>query len=146
MPMTEPLPAAGSTAWYPWAAEIHSDVNLALSTIAGGAAVENVGSIEEAVEVASVVTTKAFDAAVFGRAVYTMTGATTFSVTNPAPSGQATTFIWNIRGAFTPTLPATFRFAGTPPAYVGTGQGTSYVATTTDAGTNYHVTVLAGWA
>ncbi len=27
MPMTEPLPVEGSTAWYPWATEIHANVN-----------------------------------------------------------------------------------------------------------------------
>jgi hypothetical protein len=27
MPMSEPLPPLGSTSWYPWASEIHNDVN-----------------------------------------------------------------------------------------------------------------------
>lgn len=121
--------------------------DAALPRLAAGASVENVGSIEENVEVASVATTKAFDASTYGRAVYTMTANTTFSVTNPAPSGKATTFYWRIKGAFTPTLPASFDFVGgAAAAYVGTGEGTSYVATTEDGGTTYQVSVLAGWA
>jgi hypothetical protein len=109
--------------------------------------IENIGSIEENVEVASVVTTKAFDASLYGRAVYTMTGNTTFSISNPAPSGKSTTFIMRIKGAFTPTLPASFDFVGgAAAAYVGAGAGTSYVGTTEDNGTTYQVSVLAGWA
>jgi hypothetical protein len=118
----------------------------ALMKVAGGASVENIGAVEENVEVANVATSKAMDASVYGRAVYTMTGNTTFSITNPAPSGKATTVVFRVKGAFTPTLPASFDFIGTPPAYVGTGEGTTYVATTEDGGTSYQVTVSAGWA
>jgi hypothetical protein len=111
-----------------------------------GASVGTVGAVEENVEVASVTTTKAMDIATYGRAVYTMTGNTTFSISNPATSGKASTFVMRIKGAFTPTLPASFDFIGTAPAYVGTGEGSSYIGTTEDGGTTYQVSVLAGWA
>jgi hypothetical protein len=112
-----------------------------------GSSVETVGAVEENVEVASVTGTKAMDLATYGRAVYTMTGNTTFSVTNPAPSGKASTFVMRIKGAFTPTVPASWDFVGGSAAtYVGTGEGTSYIGTTEDGGTTYQVSVLAGWA
>jgi hypothetical protein len=118
-----------------------------LLKVAGGASVENIGAVEENVEVASVATTKAFDASLYGRAVYTMTGNTTFSITNPAPSGTATTGVMRIKGAFVPTLPASFDFVGgVSAAFVGTNEGTSFVFTTEDGGTTYQVSVLAGWA
>ena len=119
----------------------------ALPKVAGGASVENIGAVEENVHVATVATTQAMDIATYGRAVYTMSGDTTFSISNPAPSGKASTFVMRIKGAFVPTLPASFDFVGgTAAAYVGTGEGTSYVGTTEDGGTTYQVSVLAGWA
>jgi hypothetical protein len=119
----------------------------ALQRLAGGASVINIGAVEENVDVASVTTTKVFNASLYGRAVYTMTGNTTFSISNPAQAGKASTFVMRIKGVFTPTLPASFDFVGgAAAAYVGTNGGTSYVGTTEDEGVTYQVSVLAGWA
>lgn len=122
--------------------------DAALPMVAAGASVENVGAIEENTEVASVVTTKTADTSLYGSFVYTMTGACTFTFSNPAPTTKRTTFVLTLIGAFTPTLPAAVKWSGgAAPTYTGTGSGSVYVFTTTDAGTTwYAVQSGAGFA
>ncbi len=106
-----------------------------LSLAAGGASVENIGAIESNVNtVAASGATETLDTSLFGVHDVTMDQACTFTFSNPAPSGKATIFTLILRGAFTPTLPASIDWPGTPPTYTSPAQ---YVFTTVDAGTTW---------
>jgi hypothetical protein len=109
-----------------------------LAKVAGGASVENIGAIESNVETASVATTKTLDTSVYGVFDMTMTGATEFTFGSPAPSGKCTTFVLILRGAFTPTLPASVDWGdAAAPSYT---TPSLYVATTIDGGTTWLMT------
>lgn len=59
----------------------------------------------------------------------------TFTFTNPPGAGESVTFTLILRGAFTPTLPASIDWAGaTPPTYETPA---IYVFTTVDQGTTW---------
>ena len=106
-----------------------------LPLVAAGASVENVGAIESNVNtVASTGATETLDLAVYGVHDCTMSEACEFTFSNPAPSGKATIFTLILRGAYTPTLPASIDWAGTAPTYTTPSQ---YVFTTVDGGTTY---------
>ena len=63
------------------------------------------------------------------------TGNCTFTFSNPAPSGKNTTFMLILRGAFTPTFPASVDWPdAAAPTY---STPTAYIFTTVDEGTTY---------
>lgn len=95
-----------------------------------------VGPIESRVEtVASTGATKSLDSAEYGVFDMTMNVNCTFSFTNPAVSGEATSFVLILRGAFTPTLPAAVDWAdATAPTYT---TPSIYSFTTVDGGTTW---------
>jgi hypothetical protein len=107
-----------------------------LPLVAAGASVENIGAVESNVQtVASTGATETLDLSVYGVFDMTMDQACTFTFSNPAPSGKATIFTLILRGAFTPTLPASVDWGdSTAPTYTTPSQ---YVFTTVDAGTTY---------
>ena len=110
--------------------------DAALPRVAGGASVENIGAIEENVNtVAATGATETLDISTFGVHDCTMDEACTFTFSNPAPSGKASSFVLILRGAFTPTLPASVDWSGgTAPTYA---TPSVYVFTTVDAGTTW---------
>ena len=99
-----------------------------------GASVETAGAIESNVQtVAATGATETLDTSLYGVFDMTMDQACEFTFSNPAPSGKATTFVLILRGAFTPTLPASVDWADATPL---THSGVSmFVFTTVDAGT-----------
>jgi hypothetical protein len=107
-----------------------------LSLVAGGASVENVGAIESNVQtVGATGATETLDTATYGVFDMTMDQACEFTFSNPAPSGKNTTFVLVLRGAFTPTLPASVDWSGgVAPTYT---TPSVYVFTTVDAGTTW---------
>ena len=108
----------------------------ALMKTAGGASVENLGAVEEnANVVASTGATRALDVSVYGAFDCTMDQNCTLSFSNPAPSGKTSSFMLILRGAFTPTFPASVVWpGGSPPTYEAPS---IYVFTTVDAGTTW---------
>lgn len=86
---------------------------------AGGVSVENVGAIESNVNTVPVSgSTETLDTAVYGVHDVTMDQNCTFTFSNPAPTGKATIFTLILRGAFTPTFPASVDWPdATPPTY-----------------------------
>ena len=113
-----------------------STADAALPRVAGGASVENIGAIEENVNtVAATGAAETLDISTFGVHDCTMDEACTFTFSNPAPSGKASSFVLILRGAFTPTLPASVDWSGgTAPTYA---TPSVYVFTTVDAGTTW---------
>ncbi len=106
-----------------------------LPLVAAGASVEDIGAIESNVNtVAATGATETLDLSTYGVFDCTMDQACEFTFSNPAPSGKATIFTLILRGAFTPTLPASIDWAGTAPTYTTPSQ---YVFTTVDGGTTY---------
>jgi len=107
-----------------------------LPLVAGGASVENVGAIESNVlTVAATGATETLDTATYGVFNVTMDQNCTFTFSNPAPSGKATLFTLILRGAFTPTWPASVDWPdATPPTY---GTPSVYTFLTLDAGTTW---------
>lgn len=101
---------------------------------AGGASVENAGAIESNVNtVAASGAAETLDTSLYGVFDVTMDQNCTFTFSNPAPAGDATIFVLILRGAFTPTLPASVDWGdATPPTYT---TPSVYVFTTVDAGT-----------
>lgn len=110
--------------------------DAALPKIAGGASVENVGAIESNVNtVAASGATETLDTSLYGVHDVTMDQSCTFTFSNPAPSGKATIFTLILRGAFTPTWPASVDWPdATPPTYT---TPSLFVFTTVDGGTTY---------
>ena len=113
-----------------------STADAALPRVAGGASVENIGAIEENVNtVAATGAAETLDISTFGVHDCTMDEACTFTFSNPAPSGKASSFVLILRGAFTPTLPASVDWSGgTAPTYA---TPSVYVFTTVDGGTTW---------
>jgi hypothetical protein len=107
-----------------------------LAKVAGGASVENIGAVESNVQtVAATGATETLDTAVYGVFDMTMDQACEFTFSNPAPSGKATIFTLILRGAFTPTLPASIDWGdAAAPTYTTPSM---YVFTTVDAGTTW---------
>ena len=107
-----------------------------LALAAGGASVENVGAIESNVNtVAATGSTETLDTSLYAVHDCTMDQNCTFTFSNPAPSGKNTTFMLILRGAFTPTFPASVDWPdGAAPTY---STPTAYIFTTVDAGTTY---------
>ena len=105
-----------------------------LPKVAAGASVENIGAVESNVQtVAATGATETLDTSVYGVFDMTMDENCTFTFSNPAPSGKATIFTLILRGAFTPTLPASIDWGdAAAPAYT---TPSVYVFTTVDAGT-----------
>ena len=117
------------------AAAGHNHSGTYLPLVANGASVEDVGAIESNVNtVAATGSTETLDLSLYAFHDCTMDQACTFTFSNPAPSGKATIFTLILRGAFTPTLPASIKWAGGAPTYTTPSQ---YVFTTVDGGTTY---------
>ena len=95
-----------------------------------------VGPIEERVNtVATSGATEALDVSEYGVHDITMDEACTFTFSNPAASGEATTFELILRGAFTPTFPASVDWPdGTAPPYT---TPTVFLFQTVDGGTTW---------
>jgi hypothetical protein len=108
----------------------------ALQRVAGGASVEDIGAVESNVRaVAATGSTETLDTSAYGVFDMTMDEACTFTFSNPAPSGKATIFTLILRGAFTPTLPASVDWGdATAPTYTSPSV---YTFMTVDAGTNW---------
>jgi hypothetical protein len=107
-----------------------------LPLVAAGANVENVGAIESDVSTnGSTGSTETLDTSDYAIFDMTMDQACTFTFSNPAPSGDNSTFMLILRGAFTPTFPASVDWSdATPPTYT---TPSVYIFTTVDAGTTW---------
>jgi hypothetical protein len=117
-----------------------------LPLVAAGAAVENIGAVEWNVNtVGATGSTETLDTSTYGTHDCTMDQNCTFTFSNPAPSGKETEFKLILRGAFTPTLPASVDWSGgSAPTYTSPSV---YVFSTVDAGTTWLGTqVGAGFA
>lgn len=103
---------------------------------ANGASIENLGAVESQVNtVASTGSTETLDTSLYAFHDCTMDQACTFTFSNPAPSGDNTTFVLILRGAFTPTFP-TLKWSGGAAATYTTPS--IYTFTTVDAGTTWY--------
>lgn len=113
-----------------------SDLASYLPLLAAGAAVENIGAVEWNVNVvAATGATETLDTSLYGTHDCTMDQNCTFTFSNPAPSGKESEFKLYLRGAFTPTLPASVKWSSaTPPTYT---TPSVYVFSTVDAGTTW---------
>jgi hypothetical protein len=127
--------AAADTGDFATAAQ-GAKADAALPRVAAGASVENIGAVESNVQtVAATGATETLDTSVYGVFDMTMDQACEFTFSNPAPSGKATTFVLILRGAFTPTLPASVDWAdASAPTYT---TPSVYTFTTVDAGTTW---------
>ncbi len=107
-----------------------------LPLAAAGASVENIGAVEANVNtVATTGSTETLDTSVYQVHDCTMDQNCTFTFSNPAPSGKCSSFVLILRGAFTPTLPASVDWsAGAAPTYTTPSM---YTFTTVDAGTTW---------
>lgn len=108
----------------------------ALMRAADGESIEDLGAAEERVNtVAATTAARSLDVSLYGVHDCTMDQNCTFSFTNPAPSGKASSFILILRGAFTPTFPASVVWpGGTAPTYATPSM---YAFTTVDSGTTW---------
>jgi hypothetical protein len=124
---TNKITLANLAAGAPWTSRY-------LQLVAGGSSVENIGAVESNVNtVAASGSTETLDTAVYGVHDCTMDQACEFTFSNPAPSGKATVFVLILRGAFTPTFPASVDWGdASAPTYT---TPSLYVFTTVDAGT-----------
>ena len=105
-----------------------------------GSSVETVGAVEENVNtVASSGATETLDVSLYGVHDITMSEACTFTFSNPAPSGKASSFVLILRGAFTPTFPAGVDWSGGAPTYA---TPSIYTFTTVDGGTTWLGTLV----
>lgn len=92
-------------------------------------------NIEAVNTVATTGATETLDVSAYGVHDCTMDQNCTFTFSNPAPSGDASSFVLILRGAFTPTLPASVDWSvGSAPTYA---TPSVYVFTTVDAGTTW---------
>lgn len=117
--------------------EIHATLNNSVvKKVAAGASIEDIGAIESNVlTVATSGATETLDTSLYGVFDITMDQACVFTFSNPAPSGKATMFVLILRGAFTPTLPASIDWAdASAPTYTTPSM---YVFTTVDGGTTW---------
>lgn len=131
--------ASGETTGMKWAATMADVVDDTTPTLGGpldcdDKALLQVGAVEEAVNtVPAAGATEALDISVFGVHNITMDENCTLSFTNPATSGEASSFVLILRGAFTPTFPASVAWPdGVAPTYA---TPTKFVFDTVDGGT-----------
>jgi hypothetical protein len=109
-----------------------------------GSNIEGMGAFEELTETESVATTDTLDVSLYSTFNKTMTAGTTFTFSNPAASGQASSFTLRLAGAFTPTFPASVDWAGgSAPTYA---TPTLFTFVTFDGGTTWLGTALTGLA
>jgi hypothetical protein len=103
---------------------------------ANAKSIENLGAVEEEVNtVATSGATETLDTSLYGVHDVTMDQACTFTFSNPAPTGDASSFVLILRGAFSPTFPASVDWSGgTAPTYATPAV---FVFTTVDAGTTW---------
>lgn len=103
---------------------------------ANGKSIENAGAIESQVNTnATTGATETLDTSLYDVHDMTMDQNCTFTFSNPAPSGDNTTFMLILRGAYTPTLPASVDWSGgAAPTYT---TPSVYLFTTVDAGTTW---------
>jgi hypothetical protein len=103
---------------------------------ASGANFENLGAVEHNVNtVATTGAAETLDTSAYAVHDCTMDQACTFTFSNPAPSGDFSSFVLILRGAFTPTFPASVdRGDATPPTYT---TPSVYTFSTVDAGTTW---------
>ena len=101
---------------------------------AQGNSIDDVGALEyEGNTVATTGATETLDTSLNVVHDMTMDQNCTFTFSNPAPSGNATIFTLILRGAFTPTFPASVDWGGgSAPTYT---TPSVYTFTTVDAGT-----------
>jgi hypothetical protein len=97
---------------------------------------QHVGAIEsDCVTNGSTGATETLDTSTASVFDMTMDQACEFTFGSPAPSGDNSTFMLILRGAFTPTFPASVDWhAATPPTYA---TPSVYIFTTVDAGTTW---------
>jgi hypothetical protein len=107
-----------------------------LPLVAAGASVENIGAVEANVNtIAATGSTETLDTSLYQVHDCTMDQNCTFTFSNPAPSGKCSSFVLILRGAFTPTLPASVDWSsGAAPTYTTPSM---YTFTTVDAGTTW---------
>lgn len=107
-----------------------------LKLVSGGASVEDIGAIESNVNtVAATGATETLDTSVYAVHDCTMDQACTFTFSNPAPSGDCSVFVLILRGAFTPTFPASVDWGdASAPTYT---TPSLYTFATVDAGTTW---------
>lgn len=134
--LTAHAAAADPHPTYTTAGELTSALSPYLLKLAAGAAVENIGAVEANVNtVAATGSTETLDVSVHQVHDCTMDQACTFTFANPAPSGKCSSFVLILRGAFTPTLPASVDWSGgVAPTYTTPSM---YTFTTVDAGTTW---------
>jgi hypothetical protein len=108
----------------------------AVRKVAAGASIEDIGAIESNVQtVAATGATETLDTSIYGAFDMTMDQNCTFTFSNPAPSGKMTAFTLILRGAFTPTFPASVDWPdGTLPTYA---TPSVYTFMTVNAGTTW---------
>jgi hypothetical protein len=95
---TNKITLANLAAGAPWSSRY-------LALVAGGSSVENIGAVESNVNtVAATGATETLDLSVYGVHDVTMDQSCAFTLSNPAPSGDATVAVLIIRGAFTPSF------------------------------------------
>lgn len=100
-----------------------------------------VNKIESVLVVAATGATEALDLAAYGTFDLTMDVNCTISFINPPSSGLLGSWVLIIRGAFTPTLPASVKFPdGVAPTYTTPSW---YVLSTVDGGTSYLLAQIA---
>lgn len=103
---------------------------------AQGNNIENLGAVEYDVNtVGTSGATETLDTSAYIVHDITMDQACTFTFSNPAPSGDCTTFMLILRGAFTPTFPAAVDWGdASAPTY---SSPSIYIFTSVDAGTTW---------
>lgn len=107
-----------------------------LPLAANGANVTDLGSVEHNVTtVGTSGSTETLDTSASSVFDVTMDQGCTFTFSNPAPSGDLSSFVLILRGAFTPTFPASVDWGdASPPTYT---TPSVYTFTTVDAGTTW---------
>jgi hypothetical protein len=111
--------------------------NNFVAKLAGEAAIQNLGSVEFTVStIAASGATETLDTSVYGVFDVTMDQACTFTFSNPAPSGKESEIKLILRGAFTPTFPASVDWGdASAPTYT---TPSVYYFSTVDAGTTWY--------
>jgi len=128
--------ATDSATKVPTQQSVKAYADLRLLKVAAGAAVEDLGAVESNVStIAATGATETLDVSVYGVFDCTMDQACEFTFSNPAPSGKLSSFVLILRGAFTPTLPASVDWADATPLTHTTPS--MFVFTTVDAGTTW---------
>lgn len=132
----ETIPAAGDLIAIVDVSDTTQSANGSTQKITFANFFTNVGAIESDVStVASTGATETLDTSLYGVFDVTMDQSCTFTFSNPAPSGDCTVFVLILRGAFTPTFPASVDWSGgAAPTYT---TPSVYTFTTVDAGATW---------